>query len=306
MTARTRYGSLPAVTTVASGRFRCGGGPIFRSFPEQYRKHRYWLVKDPVSLNYFHLREEEHAILEMLDGRTGLAAIKSRFEKRFAPYRLPLVQLEAFLARLYECGLICSPTPPVKASNCSSADEQRRHERWLSMGANLLAIRFPGIDPQPFLQGLSRRCRFCFTRTGVIAVLLLGLAAATVVLGHVPAVSAMRGEIREFLRPGNLVWLAVVLAAAKVFHELGHALACISLDGQCRELGLMLLAFTPCLYCDVSDAWKFPDKWRRMGVSAAGILVEICFAACWPRCFGATAAPAFSMRFVSTSCWFAR
>ena len=89
----------------------------------------------------------------------------------------------------------------------------------------------------------------------------------------------MRTEIRQFVTPGNLVWLAGILATAKILHELGHALTCIRLGGQCRELGLMLLVFTPCLYCDVSDAWTFSNKWRRIAVSAAGIIVEINLAA---------------------------
>ncbi len=89
----------------------------------------------------------------------------------------------------------------------------------------------------------------------------------------------MRTEFRQFVTPGNLVWLAVTLAAAKVLHELGHAVTCIRLGGQCRELGLMLLVFTPCLYCDVSDAWTFSNKWQRIAVSAAGIIVEIVLAA---------------------------
>jgi putative peptide zinc metalloprotease protein len=41
----------------------------------------------------------------------------------------------------------------------------------------------------------------------------------------------------------------------------------------------MLLVFAPCLYCDVSDAWRLPNKWQRIAVSAAGICVEIVLAA---------------------------
>ncbi len=109
--------------------------------------------------------------------------------------------------------------------------------------------------------------------------LLVVLSAVAAVAVRAPSLSAMRTEVRQFITPGNLVWLAVTLAAAKVLHELGHALTCIRLGGQCRELGLMLLVFTPCLYCDVSDAWTFSNKWRRIAVSAAGIIVEIVLAA---------------------------
>jgi putative peptide zinc metalloprotease protein len=64
-----------------------------------------------------------------------------------------------------------------------------------------------------------------------------------------------------------------------VLHELGHALACKHFGGEVRELGFMLLVFAPCLYCDVSDAWRLPSKWRRIAVSAAGIGVEMVLAA---------------------------
>ena len=41
----------------------------------------------------------------------------------------------------------------------------------------------------------------------------------------------------------------------------------------------MLLVFAPCLYCDVSDAWRLPSKWQRIAVSAAGMMVELVLAA---------------------------
>jgi putative peptide zinc metalloprotease protein len=41
----------------------------------------------------------------------------------------------------------------------------------------------------------------------------------------------------------------------------------------------MLLVFTPCLYCNVSDAWTFPNKWHRIAVSLAGIYAELVLAA---------------------------
>src|SRR5439155_21055632 len=47
---------------------------------------------------------------------------------------------------------------------------------------------------------------------------------------------------------------------------------------EVHEMGFMLLVFSPCLYCDVSDAWRFPSKWRRIAVSAAGIMVELVLA----------------------------
>ena len=71
----------------------------------------------------------------------------------------------------------------------------------------------------------------------------------------------------------------MALALVKIVHELAHALTCVHVGGQCHEIGLLLLVFTPCLYCDVSDAWSIASKWRRIAVSAAGVIVEVCLAA---------------------------
>ncbi|MFG0335570.1 MAG: HlyD family efflux transporter periplasmic adaptor subunit, partial [Maioricimonas sp. JB049] len=77
----------------------------------------------------------------------------------------------------------------------------------------------------------------------------------------------------------HLMWIVPVVAGVKILHELGHAFVCRHFGGVCREVGVMLLAFTPCLYCNVSDAWLFPGKWHRVAVSAAGIGVELVLAA---------------------------
>ena len=73
--------------------------------------------------------------------------------------------------------------------------------------------------------------------------------------------------------------IATALLVVKVLHEFGHALACRSIDRDCHEMGVLLLAFVPCLYCNVSDVWMEPNRWKRMMVSAAGVYVEMMIAA---------------------------
>ncbi|HEX6960957.1 MAG TPA: HlyD family efflux transporter periplasmic adaptor subunit, partial [Lacipirellula sp.] len=62
-------------------------------------------------------------------------------------------------------------------------------------------------------------------------------------------------------------------------HELGHAIACRHFGARPQEMGVLLLAGAPTLYCDVSDAWRLPSKWQRMAVSSAGMMVELVLAA---------------------------
>ena len=64
----------------------------------------------------------------------------------------------------------------------------------------------------------------------------------------------------------------------KIIHEFGHGLTAKHFGGEVHEMGMLFLVLTPALYCDVTDSWLLPNKWKRIWISAAGIYVE-CFLA---------------------------
>ncbi len=242
--------------------------------PQVHGRDRYWLVKDPAALKYFHLREEEHALLALLDGRTSLAEVKRRFEAQFAPLRASVEQIHAFLGRLNDLGLLLVETPG-QGRQLIERRAARMRRTWFAAVTNLLAIRCPGIDPTRQLQSLYPFCRWIFSSWTLAFVGACIAAAIVLVLGQFVVFRARLPDLHAFLTLSNAFWLAVALAGVKVVHELGHALTCKHFGGECREVGVLLLVFTPCLYCNVSDAWLFGDKWQRIAVSAAGIVVEL-------------------------------
>ncbi|MCY2987774.1 MAG: HlyD family efflux transporter periplasmic adaptor subunit [Planctomycetota bacterium] len=243
-----------------------------------FGRRRHWVLKDPLALNYFHLLDEEYAILQMLDGQTSLAQIKQRFEERFVPQRVSLPRLQRFLGDLHQRGLVLSDTPE-QGEQLRKRRAQRRRGAWAETWGNLLAIRLPGVDPEPVLKWLAPGCRGLFSRAAVAAWLLAASIAAVLVVVQFEVLCSRLPDFRSFFQAGNLLWLVVTMALIKVLHELGHLLACQHFGAECHELGLMFLVFTPSLYCDVSDAWTLPNKWQRIAVSAAGVYVEVFLAA---------------------------
>ena len=245
--------------------------------PQWFGARRYWVIKDPVALRYFRLRNEEYAILSMLDGNTGLAEMKAQFDKAFAPRRMTTVRLQGFLTNLYRNGLLLSDGLNQGEQLFLGHLRQRRNQR-VGAVANILAIRFPGFDPDPILRWLYPKLRWCFTPWFLAGCLAIAMLALALVLGHADELSSRLPEFHAFVSARNLMWLAVALAGTKVLHELGHALTCKHFGGECHEMGIMLLVFTPCLYCNVTDAWILRSHWQRIAISAAGILVEIMLA----------------------------
>jgi putative peptide zinc metalloprotease protein len=245
--------------------------------PIWHGARRYWVVKDPLAIRFYHLRDEEHAVLEMLDGRHSLADVQRQFERRFAPHRISPEQLQSFLGMLHREGLVLADGPRQADELLARAARARRRAFWQAL-ASPLAIRFRGIDPTRLVNWLYDDFRWLFSPGYLALVALLALAALVLCAVQFETLVARLPDFRGFFHVHNLIALAAVMVVVKVLHELGHALACRHFGGHCHELGLMLLIFTPCLYCNVSDAWLMESKWRRIAVSAAGMYVELILA----------------------------
>ena len=55
-----------------------------------------------------------------------------------------------------------------------------------------------------------------------------------------------------------------------MLHELGTQSLAATWGPSCHEMGVMLLALLPCLYCDVSDVWRLQSKWQTNGRLGSG------------------------------------
>lgn len=243
-----------------------------------FGRRRHWVVKDPLTWRFFQLRDEEHEVLSALDGTASLDSIRRRLEARFAPRLVSIEQVQQFIERLHADGLVVADAPD-QAEALLKRRRGRRRWKLVETLANPLAIRFRGIDPHAALERLYPWCRWMFSPWVLAGCVLLVLAALALVVVEFDVVRRRAPALAAWLTPRSALWLLATLAVTKVIHELGHALAARHFGGRCHELGVMLLVFTPCLYCNVSDAWLFADKWRRAAVGAAGIAVELVLAA---------------------------
>jgi putative peptide zinc metalloprotease protein len=243
------------------------------------RRHRYhgrvyWVVKEPVGLNYFRFHEEEFAILQMLDGTTSMEQIKEQFESRFAPQKITYQDLQQFVGMLHRSGLVISDAPGQGRQLKKRRDEKKWKEL-LGKVANVFALRFRGVDPERVLEWVLPYTAWMFSPLAMLCVLALGLSAITLVSVQFDIFQSRLPTFHEFFGPHNWLYLAVTMGVVKVLHELGHGLSCKRYGGECHEIGVMLLVFTPCLYCNVSDSWMLPNKWHRAFIGAAGMYVEL-------------------------------
>jgi len=244
---------------------------------QHYLGRSYWIVKDPVGLNYFRFQEEEYALLNWLDGNVSLDELKDRFEEEFPPEKITLEELQQFLGMLHRSGLVIAAVGGQGKQLLKRRRERRRKE-FLGALANVLCIRFKGFDPERFLNWLYPLVSWFYTRIVVSACILLGISALTLVTVQFHVFTSRLPAFHEFFSFDNALLLSVTLGITKVLHELGHGLMCKHFGGECHEMGVMVLVLTPCLYCNVSDSWLLPNKWHRAAIGAGGMYVELVLA----------------------------
>lgn len=251
--------------------------PDLTSRRHQYQGNPYWVVKEPVGLKYFRFQEEEYAVLQMLDGQASMDQIKTQFEQQFAPQKITFQDLQQFIGMLHRSGLVIGDSPGQGARLLKRRDDQQR-KKMLAALSNVFALRWRGIDPDRLLNWLYKFTWWMFTPAAVIFCLLLGLSALSLVIVQFDVFTSRLPAFHEFFGPRNWLYLGVTMALVKVLHEFGHGLSCKHFGGECHEMGFMLLVFTPALYCNVSDSWMLPSKYRRAAIGAAGMYVEMIIA----------------------------
>jgi multidrug resistance efflux pump len=230
---------------------------------------RQYVIKDPRSGAYFHAGEEEHFLLTQLDGRRTATDVCQAYQERFGR---PLSEedLEEFLGLARSQGFL-RPASDGRQPPGSSVDQGTDAPR--SPGRqSLLYWRKTLLDPDRLFTWLAPRIRFFWSRSFLLVSAGCILLATLLVWANWREVAA---SFQAALRweTALLVWLTLLVVTT--LHEFAHGLTCKHYGGEVREIGFLLLFFMPCFYCNVSDAWLFKEKSKRLWVAFAGGYFEL-------------------------------
>ncbi|MFO8008912.1 MAG: hypothetical protein R6V05_14385, partial [Candidatus Brocadiia bacterium] len=241
--------------------------------PQYYRGKLCYVAKDPVSTNYFRLREPEYIVLHCFQRGMGVEQIQRELRDKTGQ-EVSAFEIYKFANQLQGSGLLKSKgmgDVPRLAEQKSKMHRQKLR-RVLS---NYLFITIPVWDPDRFLDRLLPAFRLVWNRFFFALWLVLAAAGLWIIVGNF---SQLAADAFSLLSGWNLLILSGVVYGMKLFHELGHGLACKLYGGEVHAIGPAFLVFQPCMFTDTSDAWLMPDKWDRIKVSSSGIIVEVLMA----------------------------
>lgn len=246
---------------------------------QTYRGEQSFIVKDPTSHKYFRFRPLEVSVMRSLDGvRTPVEAAAALVETGIS---VSAAAVEKFAAKLKAMGLL-ERTLGERSVLLMERLRAQRRSRLRGGGVvqgDIFRLRWSLADPDKFMDRTMPYLRFLFTRGFLVASVVLFAIYFLVLSARWSEFSTALADLYMFRLGASelaIFWLTATVIIA--VHELGHGYTCKYFGGQVHEIGAMLLYFEPAFFCNVNDAWTFPELKARLWVTAAGSWIQLVLA----------------------------
>ena len=218
-------------------------------------------IKDPITNNFFRLREPEYWLTEQLDGASSLESIAERFRTKFQ-LNIQKEDVAAFVEQLDKLFFLETNRSEQEISRASYLT--RKEE---SLFSRLLFIKLKAFDPTELLNVLVKLYRPFHSLFWFVLATLVIIAGVVLFSANQSQFSFSLNEIFNF---GSIIAIVISLFIIVTLHEYSHAIICRYFGGEVREIGFLLMYFQPCFYSNLSDAWLFEKKSHCLAVTAAG------------------------------------
>ena len=240
-----------------------------------FRGDAWYVLHNLVSGRAYRFTPRFHYFIALLDGRRTVEELWQASNAVLGEDALSQDEVMEILARLYLADVLQS-NEAGDAFELFERQRRQRHAQRMAQAKSPLAIRVPLFDPDRLLERLAPLAARLLTIKGLMAWCALVLAGATAAFVNWGLIIGGNGP--QLLSPQNLLLLGLCYPFIKALHELGHGLTTKVWGGEVHQAGILLVAFIPLPYVDASAANTFPEKYRRIVVSSAGIMVELALA----------------------------
>ena len=238
-----------------------------------------YVIHDEVSSNYFQIGLPEYTFISVLDGNTTLQLAVEQTATRLGHDALSIREAIRIAHWLLETGLaqaVNENGTPMPDADLLIEKVETRQEQTVASQLNPLFIRVPLFNPHRLFKTIYPVFGW-IQSAPFFAIWCLSIVYALICIAQQPGnlISSAQGLMTN----QAWLWLLLTLVGLKLVHELAHGLFCHGWGGHVKKTGLVFILFVPMPYVDVTSCWGFQSKWRRIGVSAAGMYVEVFLAA---------------------------
>ena len=236
----------------------------------------WYVVRERFSTRAHRFSPAVHFLLMRMDGTRTFDAIWREAVTQFGEDAPSQDQILRTASQLYMADVLHSDAAVDERDLAERAANERK--RMVSANfKNPMFVRLPLFDPDRFLNATVHLVRPLVSWAGGALWLMAMIWLATEMFVHWDELTADMAD--RVLAAQSLITIVLVYPLLKTLHEFGHAYATKLAGEEVHEMGVMLLTLLPAPYVDASASAMVAGKWRRAGIAAAGMIVELTFAA---------------------------
>lgn len=242
----------------------------------EYRGLIWYILEDTYTSRHQRFNSIAYQFIGLLDGNRRVQDIFELLNQQmgdFAPSQDDIIQL---LGQLHQADLIQTEAL-VNTEELFERQARQQRSQFQQRFLNPLSQKLPLWDPEDFLNAHLPKVSWLFSKSFAL-IWLAVVGFASLQAGANWSQISHHFELNA-LAPYNVLSLFLLYPCIKILHELGHAFAMKSKGGEVHEMGINFMLFMPIPYVNVSNASHLRNKYDRMLISAAGILVESFLAA---------------------------
>lgn len=231
-----------------------------------------YLLHDRILNKHFRFQGNAYYFIGLINGTRSVDHIWKHLNEKLeddAPTQIEIVQLIIQLAAndLIKVSGLCRFLESYRQG------QEHQKKNLINKLMNPLSIKLHITNPDNFLNKTYPYIKWVFTPLSSLFCTLIICLGLSQILVHF---SALYQDIHtEIINFKNLSILIPCYCIIKLFHELGHAYAVKRWGGVVQDMGVVLMALIPFAYMNASAATLFKEKYKRIMVSAAGIIVEL-------------------------------
>lgn len=242
-----------------------------------YRGRVSWVLQRRTTGSVHRLDAAAFALVDRLDGHRSVGEI---WERAIAEHdhEAPTQDEWTDLLSALQVAELLEVDGRVSTGSLLERRENRRRRERRERRLNPLYLRFALFDPDALLTRLAPLSRWLFSRSACYGWLALLLTSAFVLLLDGARLAQAVAE-PSFPSPRTALLFVLLYPPLKLLHELAHGLAVKRCGGEVHECGIAMMVLMPLPYVDASASAAFASKSDRLLVGAAGLFVELGFAA---------------------------
>jgi putative peptide zinc metalloprotease protein len=235
-----------------------------------------WYVLHNLATGRFHrVHARAYEVVGRLDGELTLDGLWRCLLDQQGDEAPTQDEVLGILGQLAEGDLLQADQQPDL--NRLAARSQQREQAQARARVHPLAFRVKLFDPSAWLPRLDPLASVLFHAATAGLWLALVVSALTIALWHLPDLMAHAQQ--TLTQPHVMLWMWLMYPLLKAVHEAGHALALRRYGCTTREVGLSFLLLLPLPHVDATDSLRLSNRWQRAVIVAAGMAVELAFAA---------------------------